>query len=124
MIDNRFGDYEPWVYREKKKKFRAWNKTISSMVSWVELLTMNLSNILSMPEHCGMELMQYIGLKDSDGAEVYEGDIVTRHLDYGGEKIVVIESIVIDYELDDSRFYVIGNIYENPEILEDGSDSD
>ncbi|VQL31210.1 YopX protein [Streptococcus pneumoniae] len=87
-------------------------------------------------------LMQSTGLKDKNGKEIFEGDIVrtTRFLgradeiggfyeyekDYVGVVKVLEGSWVIDTgivavrlwsEIDESE--VLGNIYENPELLED-----
>lgn len=75
------------------------------------------------------ELMQYTGLKDKNGKEIYEGDI----LDYGesGKYKVVFSKSTFKiqkvnnskgdlYLLEDCWFdesEVIGNIYENPELL-------
>jgi uncharacterized phage protein (TIGR01671 family) len=71
-----------------------------------------------------MVLMQYTGLKDKNGVEIYEGDIV-RFLDIDG-----VDSVT-EVEFREGGFYpfapdfihwcnveVIGNIYENPELLE------
>lgn len=86
-------------------------------------------------------LMQFIGLKDKNGKEIYEEDIVKRHFagvysktgdgkdvedkDWWDEKPVVanIQSGIWhkpnDYWVwqEIVEFEVIGNIYENPELL-------
>ena len=78
------------------------------------------------------ELMQYTGLKDKNGVEIYEGDIVRN--EYNEVKVVefsVSESSFTighgEYGFDvwagfrlsthGKEFKVIGNIHENPELL-------
>ena len=74
-----------------------------------------------------MEIMQYTGLKDKNSKEIYEGDIVkiTRHW---SKTMSLIQEVIYEgatfSPFDDSDWgwvssesEVIGNIYENPELL-------
>lgn len=79
---------------------------------------------------------QYTGLKDKDGKEIYEGDIILladkliRFIEYDrGTFVLVRKEDTRSYDLytrfspiweyiTDYNFKVIGNIYENPELLE------
>lgn len=72
-------------------------------------------------------LMQYTGLKDKNGVEIYEGDIISAPHDFGPagfseRKFKVhfsqeLGSYQWNYWLMESA-EVIGNIHENPELLE------
>jgi uncharacterized phage protein (TIGR01671 family) len=110
----------------RENKFRAWNKVNKTMYdSAIYNCKDTFDMILKHPQI--YEVMQYTGLKDKDGKEIYEGDIVNdgdlnfevyRH-NSGEWKAgwCSLWEYISDNEIENC-WEIIGNIYENPEILE------
>lgn len=79
-----------------------------------------------------LQLMQFTGLHDKNGVEIYEGDVIKDHngvatVDYSDRFAAFRANYTdpyckwfYDYNLKGEResIEVIGNIYQNPELLE------
>lgn len=70
-----------------------------------------------------VNLLQFTGLKDNNGKEIYEGDMVRNDIGNCTAPVIFIAgSFRIDvggqpHHFDSDGFEVIGNIYKNPELL-------
>jgi len=127
-------------------KFRAWNEEQRCMAKWgnIEMGCRNYPNEFITFEPIPSwstdkyELMQFTGLHDKNGKEIYEGDILAFHQlscfsskhgeIYEDAVAVVIWPIVCAgftlniikghlHSLDMEKGEIIGNIYENPELI-------
>ena len=95
-------------------KFRAWHLEYG-------MLYFDLDNFIKDYHNQYGNIMQYTGLKDRNGKEIYEGDIV----DYGNSRFMPVEFINGTFCICKNTamptlmtlYPVIGNIYENPELL-------
>lgn len=147
--------------KPREIKFRAWDKHHKVMLSVLSLKFQENKDVsgscekydspivecprfqwgtvsMSGPNHCACDdliLMQYTGLKDKNGKEIFEGDIVEYewyddHGQWGEDKRsgpVVVEPFYWtgflpfvhwnNYVHSLKKCQIIGNIYENPELL-------
>lgn len=121
----------------KDVKFRAWDKLNESMRDvlgislYHESISVDRGDGTYFANHASnFELMQSTRLKDKNGVEIYEGDIVQTGWLGIKKGAVVFENSTYCVDTGNGYMYfnhpesyeVIGNIYENSELLERGSD--
>ena len=131
-------------------KFRAWLKEEKKMVNietmdfteksiqYLEKSEIVNAYLLRRVIFDDIELMQYTGLKDKNGAEIYDGDIVLVELSGTSTWYKTVVKIkegafiasLIDGEdyiyifnrgFDSNDFEIIGNVYKNKNLLEENN---
>ena len=124
-----------------KPKFRAWIKTENCFADYIESIRFYINEIdLCWGGICESDcfdfkdviFMQSTGLVDKNGKEIFEGDIVKMSKDVYSEPTYyeVVRHRGGAYRLESKQHgcelwlrhtdcEVVGNIYENPELLED-----
>ena len=132
----------------RELKFRAWDKENEEYINGYDVLLRCNGSAISryalgildtdMPVNVIIE--QYTGLKDKNGKEIYEGDIVSEVIDVGAPCSPFICRYIVEWNEElclfglidlkengvhdelwetNQSIEVIGNIHENPELLGD-----
>lgn len=108
-------------------KFRAWSQRYAEMTVIADLYWFEEQGVHDAggDGHTGSYvLMQFTGLTDCNGTDIYEGDVVEWATDnHGGTDrmevtIEQMEGIVRTFPYVNTTTEVIGNVHENPDLLE------
>lgn len=111
-------------------KFRAWHMPFGSKGPMQEMLHRRASSILSFAEMNSDAYIveQFTGLKDSDGDDIYENDLVLLDPDDPPYQVIFDEGkfelsndylrLVYDLSEEHMDCEIVGNVHTNPELLE------
>ena len=114
-------------------KFRAWDKKQKKVFNNVSTGTISIWDDNNEAKSIDCEFMQYTGLKDANGIEIYVGDIIQlKNLKEWGVDVVVFYQGTFTtkndglgsgdclYDIinhpDKNVGEVVGNIYKNPKL--------
>ena len=110
-------------------KFRAWDKKEKIMIYDDESWSWFSDVYMPDPDEDYAILMQFTGLLDRLGKEIYEGDVVRYYdstmmwlnreviFDVGLFGLKIDSNTIPFYGSSKNEWEIVGNVYENPELL-------
>jgi len=113
--------------RSRNRHYRVWD-ALDKRMEYFGFEEVLRGDVSLHPVCCDWYLMDSTYFPDKNGKEIYEGDICKMHdwklkpIRWEQGRFWLGNSLVIICDFEAKNMEVVGNIYENPELLEDGQD--
>lgn len=118
-VQHKSGNKSKPLLSSRLLKFRLWDKRGQKFTTSGAYLSNTTLELDCIPD---VKILQFTGLLDKNGVEIFEGDVVKSDWHWEDGKIVDLSYdgwffyAIAEYALGDV-LEVVGNIFENPELL-------